>query len=346
MPDSGDQIEVAAGIYGEAIDFLGKAVRVYNSGGPDVTTIDATGKDTSGVSCKSGEGSGTILEGFTITGGSGTDNPLGFGRWGGGMYNYVSRPTVTNCIFSNNQAFAGGGMSNDGCSPTVTNCTFSNNTADTGGGMFNGGADVTVTNCLFSGNLATWGGAMSNYTASPTVTNCTFSNNACPVPGSTYAGMYNEAGSFPTVTNSIFWANGGGQFVNTENSSAAVTYSDVQGGYEGMGNINADPLFVGGGDYRLQEGSPCIDTGSNSAVSVTTDLDGNPRIANNTVDMGAMNTRLPWCRLVLISSPAATRTRSTSTVMALSPWPFWAVPILRSARSMSAPSASQVWQSG
>ena len=70
-------------------------------------------------------------------------------------------------------------------------------------------------------------------------------------------------------------------------------------GYGGQtGNIDdsnncifVDPLFVNpaNGDLHLQSGSPCIDAGNNSYVpaGVTTDLDGNPRIVNGTVDIGA-----------------------------------------------------------
>jgi hypothetical protein len=79
-----------------------------------------------------------------------------------------------------------------------------------------------------------------------------------------------------------------------------ITFSDVKGGFYGRGNINADPFFVDadGADnifgteddnLRLLPGSPCTDRGDNSAVppSVTEDLDGNPRIMDGTVDMGA-----------------------------------------------------------
>jgi hypothetical protein len=56
------------------------------------------------------------------------------------------------------------------------------------------------------------------------------------------------------------------------------------------GNIDADPMFVGSGDdpFMLAAGSPCIDTGDNDFVDgILTDILGNPRIINGTVDMGA-----------------------------------------------------------
>ena len=42
-----------------------------------------------------------------------------------------------------------------------------------------------------------------------------------------------------------------------------MTYTDVQGGLAGLGNINSDPDFedAAGGDYRLTSNSPCIDRG-------------------------------------------------------------------------------------
>jgi len=100
-----DEIVVAEGTYLEAIDFMGKAVTLRSSDGPDVTVIDGTG-DLHVVQCVSGEGPDTVLDGFTITGGAAWPND-----WGGGMININSSPTVTNCIFSGNSAIIGGGMS-------------------------------------------------------------------------------------------------------------------------------------------------------------------------------------------------------------------------------------------
>jgi parallel beta-helix repeat protein len=251
---------------------------------------------------------------------------------GGGMYNYSSSPILTNCTFSGNTATdsGGGGMVNgSSSSPTLTNCTFSGNTAGLGGGMGNLESSPMLTDCTFTGNTATNGGGGGMYnrlSSSPTLTNCTFSGNSVGVNGG-YGyggGMYNESSSsptltnctftgnsasfgggmdnnnssLPTLTNCIFWNDsdqyGGGnpEIYNDSTSTLSVTYSDVEGGFAGAGNIDADPLFVNAaaGNLQLQAISPCIDVGNNAAIEatgVTTDLAGNPRTFNGIVDMGA-----------------------------------------------------------
>ncbi len=225
---------------------------------------------------------------------------------GSGMYNSFSSPTLTNCTFSGNRAEDnGGGMYNWRSSPTVTNCTFTGNSArHYGGGMHNSCSSPTVSNCTFTGNSANIGGGMSNVVdsdtlpiirSSPTVSNCTFvANNG--------GGMVNHYHCSPTITNCTFAANNGagiyiftfGTFVKPtlincilwSNSwfqiygGAIVSYSDIEGGWEGEGNIDNDPLFAdpNKGDYHLksQAGrwdsisqswvqddvtSPCIDAG-------------------------------------------------------------------------------------
>jgi hypothetical protein len=88
-----------------------------------------------------------------------------------------------------------------------------------------------------------------------------------------------------------------------DTSTITITYSDVQGGWVGTCNINADPLFVGGGDYHLTAGSPCIDTGT-SVGAPTSDLDGNPRPYGAGYDMGAYEYQQPT--LITLSSFTAT----------------------------------------
>jgi len=193
-----DEIVVAPGMYFETIDFLGKAVWLRSTDGPGATIIDAGGLvEVSVVTCDSGEGSGTVLDGFTITGGTGDPSvPDDEGTAGGGMVNVDSSPTVTNCTFSGNSASFGGGMANwPGSDPTVISCTFSGNSALDGGGMYNtDGSSPIVTNCTFSENTADDdGGGMYNvetyypHTYLPYVANCTFcGNDPNPVFGWTH----------------------------------------------------------------------------------------------------------------------------------------------------------------
>lgn len=235
---SGDEIAVAPGTYTEAIDFLGKGVRLYSGAGAGVTTLDGTGY-THVVQCISGEGPGTILEGFTITGGN-ADGPYWFDKSGGGMFNDGSSPTVIGCVFIGNYAkdngggmcnlwnshptvagctffgntaeTYGGGMSNNSYSqPTVSDCVFSENSAYFGGGMFNEN-NLVVTDCLYSGNTASNGGGMFN-AGSVTVTGCVFSENTATKGG----GMTNSSAGSATVADCVFQdntvnGNGGGMY--------------------------------------------------------------------------------------------------------------------------------------
>ncbi|MBA7714370.1 hypothetical protein ES703_123392 [subsurface metagenome] len=103
--------------------------------------------------------------------------------------------------------------------------------------------------------------------------------------------MKNEDSS-PTVTNCILFWDNGYEISHDDTSTPLVTYSDIQGGYPGEGNILADPKFAdsAGGDYHLQSGSLCIDAGTNDAPSLpVTDFEGDPRIlpVGGVVDMGA-----------------------------------------------------------
>jgi hypothetical protein len=113
-----------------------------------------------------------------------------------------------------------------------------------------------------------------------TVTNCTFADNA----GASTGGLASFE-STTTVANCIFWDNTPEQIASS--GSTTVIYSDVQGGWFGLGNVDADPMFAdaGSGDYRLMSLSPAVDAGNNWAMVdlADTDLDGNPRFADDPV---------------------------------------------------------------
>ncbi len=273
----------------------------------------------------------------------------GLGRVGVGMQNAIgSHPTVTNCLFMGNLAGLatgeGGGMRNIiDCNPLVTNCVFIGNVARDGAGMQNvNNCNPLVTNCTFTDNQGTFGGAVEILDFSnPVLTNCLMSNNSatsagggvavardcspeisnctivCNTAVSTGDGIWlsDAFGGHSTVTvcNSIVYDNDAGQIVAEGGAVAFVSYSLVEGGFAGTGNIDSNPLFVdpgcNNGDYHLSPGSPCIDAGDNTCVNISTDLDGNPRFVDDPdtpdtgngippiVDMGVyefQGTPCPW----------------------------------------------------
>jgi hypothetical protein len=262
---------------------------------PTLTNVTFSGNAAQAGGGMFNSNSNPVLTNVTFSG----NTASGMGSSGGGMFNYDnSSPTLTNVTFSSNTAQSGGGMYNFfDSSPTLTNVIFSGNAAQAGGGMFNENSSPILTNVIFSGNAVTVsGGGMANFNGSnPNLINVTFSGNTASSGG----GMANFNGSNPTLTNVIIWNSVGGSIINSS-STPDVTYSNIQGGYSGTTNINADPFFVDADgpdnivgtlddNLRLQSGSPSIDTGNNAAVptGVTTDLEGKPRIQNGTVDMGA-----------------------------------------------------------
>jgi predicted outer membrane repeat protein len=171
-------------------------------------------------------------------------------------------PRITNCTFTGNVALGrgwgnGGAMLNDYCNPTVANCTFTANTGRYGGAIQNLQAEPVFTNCTFSGNTAlSSGGAVHNtYLSDVTFTNCTFAGNRAPA-GSTIACYAHHREHFSSihVTNCIIW-DGENSIRNDGDSIITVTYSDVQYGYPGLGNIDIDPGFADSG-YWDPNGAP------------------------------------------------------------------------------------------
>jgi hypothetical protein len=239
-----------------------------------------------------------------------------FSVGGGALIENGSNATLTDVTFIANVSSDGAGLFIDASSPTMTNITFSGNTADgNGGGLANySGSSPRLINALFSGNLANQGGGVYNYASSPSLVNATLSGNEAVYKGFSFSGkgggLYNANSSKPLLVNSILWGDGaevsGTEIYNNDiSSTVTMIYSDLQwpgGVYSGAGNIKADPLFVAPitataaptttGNYRLQRGSPAINAGLNVSVTVSTDLDGHPRIIGSKVDMGAYESAL------------------------------------------------------
>ena len=93
-----------------------------------------------------------------------------------------------------------------------------------------------------------------------------------------------------TVANTIVWGNTTDIAMLGGPGTLVVSYSDIEDGWTGTGNIDADPWFVdaANGDYHLQSDSPCVDTDT-PAGAPAADIEGTPRDA--APDMGAYEWR-------------------------------------------------------
>jgi hypothetical protein len=235
---------------------------------------------------------------------------------GGGMYNF-GNPALTDCTFIGNTApyESGGGINNYG-TLALMNCMFVANSGQRGGGVHNVEGRADLTNCLFIANSAEhWAGGLCSNSSTTILTNCTFAANSSPNGNALgFRSAQNRPSSNVEVDNCILW-DGGDEIWNEDSSVITVAYSDVQDGWEGEGNIDADPCFAsagywGGegvwvdGDYHLLADSACINTGDPGYVAGPneTDLDGNRRVSGGRIDMGVYE--LQPLRIVYVDADA------------------------------------------
>jgi hypothetical protein len=227
----------------------------------------------------------------------------------------------------------GGGIALYGASATLVDCTIRNNQVGEeyfgfGGGAFiDAASQASFIGCLIEGNTAFdhfdeggWGGGV--YAAGlATYANCEILSNRAPYGAGTYSSGADEligctlfgnlggaavrAVESTTLANCIIYGNGAGSI----SGAPAITYSNVEGGYTGAGNIDAAPMFLDApqGDFRLAPGAPGIDAGDNTVVpeGLTTDIAGLPRFVDDpdtadtgigpppVVDMGAHEFQVP-----------------------------------------------------
>jgi len=217
---------------------------------------------------------GASLVGFTLT--NGATRTGGFSdSWadGGGLFVLSSSVSVSNCVITGNSSF------------------------DDGGGAYGG----TLNNCLIIGNRAGYGGGVSFFDNPGTLNNCTLSGNTAGDGGGSYGG---------TLNNCIVYFNNATVGANSSGGTI-FSYSCTTPLPGGTGNITNDPLFVDAltSNFTLSDDSPGRDSGNNANAPGNTDLAGNLRLVNATVDMGAYEYQLVdtgTVHYVNINSPAPT----------------------------------------
>ncbi len=225
---------------------------------------------------------------------------------GGGIWSLRSDVTLRNCVFSGNVAASGGGLFFDTSTALVVNCDINNNvTEGRGGGVVSTLSDVVIDNCSISNNISAdegcggihaFAGSLLISCTSITdnigangggiyvvrgtvgeIINCTICNNSTE---GDVGGIYLQDETSMSVLNSIIFANEPNQIGLADDAEIQISWSDIEDGWEGEGNVVENPLFFNPdeGDYHLTEDSPCLDAG---------DPEYDPDPDGTRVDMGA-----------------------------------------------------------
>lgn len=256
------------------------------------TLLDAPGTGR----CLSFGADGVRISGFVFSFGN---TPYG----GAVMALPLSRFIIEDCLFEGNSANFGGGLYSKNAAGTVNRCVFAGNMAkNSGGAVYTESSVLNVTNCIFSentagvsGSISTGGGAVFTRGNGAVIANCTFYNNSTHYPANGGGGIYNFLAT-TVIANSILWGNTatvGPQVYNYLSTATILHHCAINQAEfltSGSGNILQDPLWADpkAGDFRLQAGSPCIDTGTLDAVGLPElDFEGGPRVSGASVDIGA-----------------------------------------------------------
>ncbi|MCD4654569.1 hypothetical protein K8T06_11650 [bacterium] len=190
---------------------------------------------------------------------------------GGGVSASSTYTNIYDCSITDNTAGSkGGGVSMFYSAANLNNSVISNNQAETGGGIqLTSASALNISNCIISGNNASSGGGFHmSHSSTPSLYNCTITANIAESGGGVYCDE-----STPTFLNCILWADHS-QEIFISDSNPTVTFSCIQGGFPGMGNIDLNPIYVQGdlGAYYLshtetghQFESPCVNSGSDLA---------------------------------------------------------------------------------
>jgi predicted outer membrane repeat protein len=239
--------------------------------------------------------------------------------FGGAIHLYSSHMTLSGCLLKDNSARLSGGAIYDLAQwHTIRNCTFSSNQGQTGGAFF-GLVRTVISNCVFENNSGASGSIGSWDCAGPDFVNCTMFGNHADDGSSIAIGTCGiRMTPAVSMTSCIFWDSGDISATQASKTpSWEVTYSLIQSGMAGEGNIDADPCFAApgywdpnatpgdpnddfwvDGDYHLksQAGrwdpasqswvqddvtSPCIDAGDPTAL-----IGLEPFPNGGTIDMG------------------------------------------------------------
>jgi hypothetical protein len=279
---AGDTVRVAAGTYVENIDFKGKGILVTSSDGAALTVID--GNQAGSVSkFVSGEGLDAVLEGFTLTNGSGTEDGYGLFH-GGGIYMEDASPTIQDNIITENavanrgggiacygassanimgntlslneSAWDGAGIYCEGSAPLISDNLIEKNIIGTpfaeGGGIYcGGGASPAIRNNTLLENEGLVGGGICSRFSSPEITGNILGYNLANAGGGIYCSDYSEV----MANNLLFENTAGIETLDDYSSGGGILLEACDGATLVNNTLYGNSSFYTGGGISLENGS-------------------------------------------------------------------------------------------
>ena len=245
----GDTVVISPGTYHEAIDFSGHEIELTSTDPDDAMTVGSTvitpPSSAPAVLFRSGESSNTRIEGLTLTG----------GQTGVSCYGSVS-PIISKCVIVANTS---NGVYIQGTSNTTVSldqCRIIGNGAQGSAGIVCRYSTLVLTHSVVAKNGT--GGSTAVYLAYGSAGLSKIMN--CTITEHTNRGIrcYSTGSHSPDIRNCILWNNG------DDLVDCSATYSCIQDGDPGLGNMSVDPQFrePGADDYHLSQASLCLDAGA------------------------------------------------------------------------------------
>jgi hypothetical protein len=255
---NGDEVEVAPGTYRERIDFKGKSILVRSAGGAQTTIIDG-GLAGAVVTFATQEGSGAIIDGFTIQNGAGIG--LGLDE-GGGITVQNASPVIRNNIIQDNKVgYAGGGIGIGFGSPTILNNIIRRNVQSNGiggGGISTrGGSPVIRGNTVIDKAASSYGGGLAFWASGqPQITNNVIMRNR----GQEAGGISFVNGGTPLIQQNVIALNSGqvggvsgvlGTLVNNTIAENTGLTASAIGGYADINVTVENNIFASSSSQPL-----------------------------------------------------------------------------------------------
>jgi parallel beta-helix repeat protein len=260
---SGDIVDVNSGTYSETIDFNGVSCTLQSVDPNDwdtvaATIINANDANLATVTFDSGEDVNSVIKGFTLTG----------GNYGISLSN-SSSPVINKCLIIDANLH---GIYCTSGSPEISQNKIGKNT---GYGIYSSATTPPTikNNWIYDNDTGVY---VTGATSAGTIRNNTIVDNT------TY-GIYLNTGTAPTISNCIVWD------CNDDLYNCSATYSGIEDGDSGTGNILSYPYFADydANDFYLTWNSPCVNRGDPNTSTSGTDIDGDSRVVDGRIDMGA-----------------------------------------------------------